>query len=87
MKGDGCVFSHGDFLKFPIVNHLLDYIEATYEFPLDDELRKRWPVVVVFQAWLSCQVRKYESIEDVRYLDGHFRPIECRMKKMLRPGL
>lgn len=53
MKGMNASFSHDDFLKFSIVNHLLDHIKAAYELPLDDELRKRWPVVVGFQAWLS----------------------------------
>ena len=38
--------SSDEFFELPIINHLLDDVEATDELPLDDELRERWPVIV-----------------------------------------
>jgi len=40
-----------ELLKLAIIDHLLDDIEPTHEFSLDDELRERRPVIVDLQAY------------------------------------
>lgn len=39
-----------ELLELSIINHLLNYIEATHELSLDDELGERWPVIVDLEA-------------------------------------
>lgn len=39
-----------ELLELPMINHLLDDVEATHELSVDDELWERWPVIVDFQA-------------------------------------
>ena len=46
-----------ELLELAIINHLLDDVEATHEFSLDDELRECRPVIVDLQAWLLQNVR------------------------------
>ena len=46
-----------ELLELPTIDHLLDDVEATHKFSLDDELWERWPVIVSFQTWSLPNVR------------------------------
>ena len=41
---------NNELLELPIIDHLLDDVEATHELSIDNELRERWPVIVDLQA-------------------------------------